>query len=164
MRILITGPECTGKSTLSHQLGTKLGIPVLSEYARNYLSEHGPDYDEADLRRIATGHIAQVITFPLEQPIILDTYLYNLKIWSEVKYGSCNQIITDALAAQYRYDHIFLMYPDLIWKQDGLRESPRDRLHIFNLFEEALQADGQSFKVVKGVGESRFKSVMSYLK
>ena len=122
MRILITGPECTGKSCLAELLSQKLHIPWFPEYARTYLEEQGKDHIKEDILKIGQTHHQLLHSFTPDQPLILDTYLLNLVIWSEQKYGTVDKwLVQEAKAAQF--DLILLMDTDLTWQQDGYRES-----------------------------------------
>ena len=59
MKVVITGIECSGKSTLAAELAAHYGVPPISEFARSYLMEHGPTYTEEDLLSIAMGQVRQ---------------------------------------------------------------------------------------------------------
>lgn len=162
MRILITGPECTGKSTLAQDLSAVLTIPVLHEHARTHLEEYGPDYQEADLLTIAREHHQLLYTFPPEQPLILDTYLLNIKIWAEAKYGQADPWLIEHLG-NIHFDHVLLTYPDLPWKQDGLRENADSGLHYFNVFLAEMKKLDWTFAIIKGSGPSRLQSALTTL-
>jgi len=163
MRILLTGPECTGKSTLSEQLSQKLNIPWFPEYARTYLEENGPDYIEEDLLKIGQTHHHLLHSFTQDQPIILDTYLLNLVIWSESKYGSCHEWLEQQARAAH-FDKILLLSPDLKWEQDGLRESEGKREELFKLFKEKLTSYSMPFHIIKGRNEERLNSALDVIK
>ena len=57
-KIVIIGPESTGKSTLCGQLAAHYKTCWCPEFAREYLLTHGMDYDFDDLLYIAKGQIA----------------------------------------------------------------------------------------------------------
>ena len=57
-KIVILGPESTGKSTLSEQLAERYHTVWVPEYARAYLLEHGMNYSYQDLLTIAKGQLA----------------------------------------------------------------------------------------------------------
>lgn len=56
-KIVVIGPESTGKSTLCEKLATRYNTLWVPEYAREYLEKHGPDYIYEDLLTIAKGQI-----------------------------------------------------------------------------------------------------------
>ncbi len=57
-KIVIIGPESTGKSTLTKQLAAHYNTIACPEYARQYLNEKGTSYTFDDLLTIANGQIA----------------------------------------------------------------------------------------------------------
>jgi len=56
-KIVVVGPESTGKSTLCQQLAEHFHTIWCPEYAREYLLKHGMDYSYDDLLTIAKGQI-----------------------------------------------------------------------------------------------------------
>ena len=52
-KIIIIGPECSGKTTLANDLSNALNLPVIAEYARDYISEIKYKYQQSDLIKIA---------------------------------------------------------------------------------------------------------------
>ena len=88
MRILITGPESSGKSTLGLALSKEIGIPYIPEIARSYLETLNGDYDPKDIEAIAKLNIQSLEGIRTDHSFIHDTYLLNLIIWMQVKYGS----------------------------------------------------------------------------
>ena len=87
-KIIVTGPESCGKTTLSQALSNHFRIPFSKEYAREYLQELGRDYSQEDLITIAKKQLE------FEQDIqLLDTDLITIKIWSNYKYSSCDKWI-----------------------------------------------------------------------
>ena len=48
-KIVIIGPESTGKSTLCEQLAQHYNTSWVREYAREYLEQNGTDYGFEDL-------------------------------------------------------------------------------------------------------------------
>ena len=57
-KIVVIGPESTGKSTLCQQLAEHYHTSWVPEYAREFLLTHGTDYSYEDLLEIAKGQIA----------------------------------------------------------------------------------------------------------
>ena len=60
-RIVILGPESTGKTTLSKELAQHYQTQWVPEFARNFLVTHGMNYDYDDLLTIARGQLASEI-------------------------------------------------------------------------------------------------------
>ena len=158
-RIILTGAESSGKTSLARALGERFHVPVAEEYARTYLEEHGPEYDAAALLEMSRLHIDwQRSVIPPETPLgIYDTDLINYKIWSEEVFGQCPDEILAALARETH--HLYLVCaPDLPWTPDPLRESP-DRLdYLFQRHLAEIQQLGRPYAIVRGSGDARFHS------
>jgi len=155
VRILITGPECSGKSTLAKELSERLVVPWFPEYARTYLEENGSNYTPDDIVTIAREHHRLLNTFPQDQPLILDTYLLNLKLWLQLKYGQSDPWIEDQLSSLKGFTHILLLKPDLPWEQDGMRENPDDRADLFQHYVRELDLQGCGYEIISDSGEER---------
>lgn len=56
-KIVVIGPESTGKSTLCEQLAAHYKTLWCPEFAREYLLQHGMDYTYDDLLTIAKGQL-----------------------------------------------------------------------------------------------------------
>src|SRR5436190_21605570 len=56
-KIVITGPESTGKTSLCQQLAEHFHTEWCPEYAREYLLKHGMNYSYDDLLTIAKGQV-----------------------------------------------------------------------------------------------------------
>jgi nicotinamide riboside kinase len=57
-KIVVIGPESTGKSILCEQLAAYYKTDWVKEYAREYLLKNGADYTYNNLLDIAIGQIA----------------------------------------------------------------------------------------------------------
>jgi nicotinamide riboside kinase len=156
VRIVLTGAESSGKSTLAAWLGNKLGVPYALEYARSYLEKHGPRYDYDTVHTIARGHLDyQRQQVPEVAPLgVYDTDLINFKIWCDVAYGRCQPWLEEALQAEQHHCYL-LCYPDIPWEPDPLREYPEGRMMLYEKHLEAVQATGRKFAVVRGIGAER---------
>lgn len=155
-KVVITGPECTGKSTLSRQLSEHFDQPWLPEYARAYLTEIGRPYQDSDLLEIAKGQVRKEDELLAEEvdTIFFDTSLEVIKVWSEWKYKSCDSFILDNLRDR-QADLYLLLAPDMAWENDPLRENPNDRDIIFERYISELKALDKPYEIVSGLGHLR---------
>ncbi len=138
-KIVVIGPESTGKSTLCFQLAEHYQTLWCPEYAREYLVTHGKDYSYEDLLVIAKGQIGSenkvLSTVDSRQStVFIDTDMYVMKVWCEFAFNKCNSWILNQIATR-KYDLYLLCNVDLPWIADELREYPdmetRNKLYHF---------------------------------
>ena len=58
MKIVITGPESSGKTTLLNKINNKWNFTIIPEYARIYIDKLNRPYNYDDILEIAKGQIA----------------------------------------------------------------------------------------------------------
>ena len=145
-KTIITGPESSGKTTLCKALSKHFNLPFSKEYARGYLDELDRDYIIDDLLSIAKRQLESEINSPF-----LDTDLITIKIWSEYKYGSCDNWILDQIEKQKTEKRIYLLCkPDIPWQADKQRENPNDREELFKIYKQELEALRHDYFIVEG--------------
>ena len=161
LRVSLTGPESTGKSTLAAQLAAHYGTTFAPEFAREYLADSGPHYSANDLEEIARGQLAAEATAVAQAQarghgvVFFDSDLLVIKIWFEHSFGSCPEWIQQAIARQH-YDLVLLMGVDLPWQPDPLREHPHLRQHFYDLYQRELREQISNFAEVAGDYRRRF--------
>lgn len=158
-KIVIIGPESTGKSTLCEQLAAHYKTIWCAEYAREYLLEHGTTYSFDDLLTIAKGQLTledksvssmvngewsmqQDSNSPFtiqHSPVFIDTDMYVMKVWCEYVFGKCHQFILDEIVAR-KYDLYLLCNIDLPWVADELREYPNEepRKELYQIYKDIM--------------------------
>lgn len=126
------------------------------EYAREYLERLDRPYEQKDILMIAKEQLKreQEAYGSANRYLVCDTELIVTKIWSEVKYGSCDPWILDQID-QNRYDLLLLCDIDLPWMDDPLREHPHLRDHLFRLYHDELKTRGFPFRLISGTGMKR---------
>lgn len=140
-KIVVIGPESTGKSTLCEQLAAHYKTQWVPEYARAYLLQHGRKYTYADLLVIAKGQIAledkHIATG--QSPLFIDTDMYVMKVWCEFVFGACHPWILNQINTR-KYDLYLLCNVDLPWVKDELREYPdlAIRQQLYNIYKDIL--------------------------
>lgn len=162
-KIVVIGPESTGKSTLSEALAKELNTVWVREYAREYLEQLGRPYEEDDLIAIAKGQLD--LEDEQEQQankfLICDTDLQVVKVWSNAKYGRCDKQILEQIAER-EYDMYLLTYIDTTWEDDPLREhpAPEERMYFYNLYRDIVQNAGIPWVDVRGSHQERLTKAM----
>jgi NadR type nicotinamide-nucleotide adenylyltransferase len=161
LKIAITGPESTGKSTLAAQLAHHYQAPWVPEYARTYLEQLNRPYEAHDLEQIAQGQqelwAAQAALDPAL--LILDTELLVLKIWSEHAYGTSAPSILEGLQKQ-AVDLYLLLNVDLPWEPDPQREHPHLRQFFYDWYKRELEGLGVPYVEISGSEEQRVQNAI----
>lgn len=164
-RVVVLGPESTGKSELSEFLATEFSTLWVREYARDYLEHLPVSYTRSDLLHIAKGQIALEDDCALraKRVLICDTNLYVIKIWSEFKYGFCDPIILDSIATR-KYDLYLLTNIDVPWEPDPLREHPAQREVLYELYLKEMRNQPVPFTEITGTRENRRRLAVESVK
>lgn len=154
-KVVIIGPESTGKSTLTKALAKHYKVPFTNEYAREYIDQLDREYDESDILTIAKNQIELEDTLSTNSHFLfLDTDLIVCKVWSEFKYGRCHPWILEQIAQRY-YDHYLLCNIDLPWEEDGQREHPDHRQELFDRYQSELKKYNKSYSIISGMDRTQ---------
>ncbi|MFT2007448.1 ATP-binding protein [Pontibacter sp. 13R65] len=165
LKISVTGPESTGKSTISEKLAQHYNTVWVPEYARTYIGNLNRPYTLTDLEAIAREQLAQEAQLERQANhnlLFADTDLLVLKIWSENAFGQCPAWILDQLQ-QHKYNLYLLMGVDLPWEPDPQREHPHLRQHFYDLYKKELQQLQVPFVEISGLQEERFLMARQYI-
>ena len=168
IKIAITGPESTGKSTLAAALAQKFHTVYVPEFARIYLNDLNRAYNEKDLLLIAQGQKSlekEYLQRAKNGILICDTEMYVMKVWSQHAYQRVHPWIENALQQQ-DYDYYFLMDIDIPWSPDPLREHPQPhmRAYFLNWYERLLTEDKVPFSILSGNADERLQKAIEILK
>jgi nicotinamide riboside kinase len=168
-RVVVTGPESTGKTTLAYQLAEHFKVPCVSEAARLHLAaQENPHYEYKDLSVIAYKQLViENVSWEFETTdelakipfIVCDTDLITIKIWSNEVFGKCDPMTLqniDNQALKYEEELCFLCSPEgVIWEDDPQRENPHDRDRLFEIYEKELNFYKKNYKILRGPQEER---------
>ena len=182
-KVVVIGPESTGKSTLCHQLAAHYQTIWCAEYAREYLLNNGTDYTFDDLLTIAKGQLLlqddaekRIVNNALSNNydelllkrsqleaqssklLFIDTDMYVMKVWCEYVFGKCHQFILDEIV-QRKYDLYLLCKPDIAWIKDELREYPDEqvRTELYHIYRDILINQSVTWTEVSGNYEERLR-------
>ena len=158
-KVLITGPEPSGKTSLAQELARRFKSRWVGEFARTYLEELDRPYQADDLLKIVNGQLRleqQLVTDKLPY-LFCDTGPEVVYIWSMVKFGEADPYLLTLLHRQH-YDVRLLCYPDLPWEADPLREHSdfTDRLALFEQYQLLHEDMGWDYSVIRGTGNERY--------
>jgi len=166
-KVVVIGPESTGKSTLSKAIASELNTVWVPEYARTYLEALHRPYEESDLLQIAKGQLASEdnLLQTAHDYLICDTDLNVIKVWSEHSYNHCTPWILEQIAAR-QYDLYLLTYIDVPWEEDPLREHADDtmRHYFYNLYKDIVVNSGIPWQNIKGNEQQRLETALQAIK
>lgn len=175
-KIVIIGPENTGKSTLCEQLSKHYETLWCPEYAREYLLKHGNKYNYDDLLTIAEGQVAledqyfnlanscqppSPLTTP-HLPLFIDTDMYVMKVWCEFVFGKCHPYILDQVKER-KYDLYLLCNTDLPWIKDELREYPdlETRQKLYLIYKKIMTNQQVPWVEITGNNDKRLLNAIT---
>ncbi|SFS77067.1 nicotinamide-nucleotide adenylyltransferase, NadR type [Zhouia amylolytica] len=169
IKVVLLGPESTGKTTLARSLATYYNTECVPEYMREYLQRKWDlemrVCEPEDMPPIAVGQMEQEnsLAEKANELLICDTNLLELKVYSEAYYNEyCDEQI-EKYAIQNFYDLYLLTYVDVPWVQDDLRDKPLERDPMFLRFKNALDKFNKPYRIIKGSRDQRFKSAIQHI-
>ncbi|MGK0420775.1 MAG: NadR type nicotinamide-nucleotide adenylyltransferase [Polaribacter sp.] len=164
VKVVLFGPESTGKTTLSRHLARYYNTVWTPEFARAYLQKKWNNErktcEKKDLIPIAIGQMKMEnkLAKKADKLLICDTDLLETKVYSEEFYGGFVDEKLDKAASENQYDLYLLTYVDTPWEKDDLRDRPEQRLEMFNAFENALKKHKKNYIILRGDKETRLKN------
>lgn len=174
-KIVVIGPESTGKSTLCQQLAQHYETVWCPEFAREYLLTNGTNYEFDDLLTIAKGQLAleDEYTARLEQqsepllengghiPLFIDTDMYVMKVWCEFVFNKCHHLVLDEITKR-QYDLYLLCNIDLLWVKDELREYPdlHTRKKLYYIYKDIMINQSIPWVDISGNYEERLQKAI----
>ncbi|PWG06105.1 AAA family ATPase [Polaribacter aquimarinus] len=166
VKVVLFGPESTGKTTLSRHLARHYNTVWAPEFAREYLQKKWNNErktcEKDDLIPIAIGQmkLENKLAKKADKVLICDTDLLETKVYSEEFYDGFVDKVLDKAAQNNQYDLYLLTYIDTPWEEDDLRDRPEQRLEMFNAFEQSLKDHNRPYILLKGDKETRLKNAV----
>jgi NadR type nicotinamide-nucleotide adenylyltransferase len=169
--VVITGSECTGKTTLAAQLAAAFAAPWSREFARSYVDAKLAPLDATDVEPIAAGQLnverAAEHTAAARQSglVVRDTDLVSTTVYARHYYGSCPAWI-EAAARRRSGDLYLLLCPDVPWVADGLqrdRAGDAERAEMHARFRDALASLGARVVEIRGPWDERRRQAFAAL-
>ncbi|MDX1364585.1 AAA family ATPase [Arenibacter latericius] len=169
IKVVLFGPESTGKTTLSRQLAEHYNSVWVPEYAREYLQDKWNNEQKTcephDLLPIAEGQmkLENELAQKATDVLICDTDLLETKVYSEAYYlGYCDPQL-EKYALENTYDLYLLTYIDVPWEKDDLRDKPKERERMFMYFKDTLERYNKNFVILKGDKQTRLETAVKYI-
>lgn len=169
LKVVLFGPESTGKTTLARSLAAHFKTTWAPEYMRTYLEEKWRvsqlKISKKDLIPIAQGQIntENKAAALANKVVFCDTNLLEIQTYCEYYYhGFCPSVIKKA-AATHTYHLYLLTGIDVPWEQDNLRDRPDDRLKMFCNFESQLKRYNLPYFTLRGSKKDRLSTAIAHV-
>ena len=169
IKIVLFGPESTGKTTLSEQLARHYNTVWVPEFARAYLQDKWNNErktcEPQDLLPIAAGQmrLENNLTKKTSDILICDTDLLETKVYAEAYYvGHCDPIL-QKYALENNYDLYILTNIDIPWEKDDLRDKPNEREEMFQYFKDTLEKHHRNYILVTGSKKKRLQTAIEHI-
>jgi nicotinamide riboside kinase len=147
-KIIVTGPECSGKTTLARALADQLGGKLVPEVSRPLLSLTGNLYEPTDLAQMALYQ--QALEYAAEgldrRVVICDTSALVYQIWLSFRFDRIDQDIDLYFSNTQAF--FLLCQPLRHWEPDGLRVNPEERQILFDLYRNELKKHQFDFMII----------------
>jgi NadR type nicotinamide-nucleotide adenylyltransferase len=170
-RIVICGPESTGKSTMTENLSVHFNTNYVDEFAREFLQKKWDIYNEVctkeDLIKIAKGQIELENTKikSANKLIFCDTNISTTLAWSKTHFDGYFDPWILSQSKLLKYDYYLLLNTDVAWIKDDLRDSPNDREKMFLAHKFELDILNVNYDIIEGSNfDKRLKQAVDYIK
>lgn len=157
-KIIINGPESSGKTSLAEWLVAQLKAGYIQEYPRLYLEYLEGDYEYDDLQIIAEDIQDILVELDDQKLWVIDTDIINIKVWYQIVYDRAEAEVMN-MEDDHNALHL-LCKPDIPWESDPVREAPEHRDAIFQKYLEYYQSKNIKYMIVDGDGEERFEKAL----
>ena len=151
VRVVVTGSESTGKTTLAEQVARHYHAEFVAEFVREYAEARHGVIEYTDHGSIARGQMAlEDAAIGRGKPIVVqDTDLLSTVVYCEHYFGRCPAWIAEA--ARCRAPSLYLLCEiDVPWIADGVRDRGHMREEMQLLFRNAVRDAGVPVAVITG--------------
>lgn len=161
-KVVLFGPESTGKSTLAKNLASYYQTVHAPEYSRVYAETKGRTLEFKDVINIALGQYRYEYGYGKlsNNLLICDTDVLQTKIYSQSYFGDYPEAIEELIT---KPDLYLLLDIDVPWEYDSVRDNPKSRDKLFGVFENTLKKQNLPYKIISGLGDKRLKTAIKYI-
>jgi NadR type nicotinamide-nucleotide adenylyltransferase len=156
IRVVFTGSESTGKSTLAAQVAKHYAVEVVPEFVRAFAEQRGGVIEFSDHGAIARGQMALEDEYVARAHTLMvqDTDLLSTVVYCQHYFGCCPEWIEEAARAR-RPDLYLLCGTDVPWIADGVRDRGHMREEMQELFAAAVAASQAAHASISGAPDVR---------
>jgi NadR type nicotinamide-nucleotide adenylyltransferase len=164
IRVVLTGSESTGKTTIATEVARHYNVEVVPEFVRTFAEQKGAPIDFSDHGLIARGQMALEDEYLARSGRLLvqDTDLLSTVVYCRHYFGRCPEWIEEA-ARTRRPDLYLLCGTDIPWIADGIRDRGHMRETMQTLFEEAVAASGARSVDLRGDHPTRLRQAVTII-
>jgi nicotinamide riboside kinase len=159
LRIVVTGAECTGKTTLTRALSGYFGEPWSAEFVRGYVADLDRPLCEDDLEPIARGQLQleDSSADKAKRLVLHDTNLLSSILYANAYFHKTLDWVNEAFLGRDYALYLLCLDEGIPWEKDGpQRDSPAARERLQETFKTSLEDMGLPFITLGGAPELRF--------
>ncbi|HYW31812.1 MAG TPA: ATP-binding protein [Gemmatimonas sp.] len=164
-RVVLTGSESVGKTTLAAALAAHYHVRFVPEFVREYASAKGAPLDFRDHGPIAKGQMRLEDEYMAQARtdgallMIGDTDLTSTVVYCHHYFGQCPAFIEEAAVARAP-DLYLLLDIDVPWTADGVRDRGDRREELHGLFVAVLERSPAPVLTISGDWSTRFSAAV----
>lgn len=164
-KIVITGPESTGKTELTQYLSSYYNTTYVPEYARDYITKLNRQYNYNDIEIIARNQIEleKIKLREVNKVLFYDTWLIITKVWFNWVYNDCPLWLLNEIE-RLNIDLFLVCDIDIPWIPDSVRENGgENRIRLFNIYIQELEKYDFNYKIITGIEKERFNNALNFV-
>ncbi|MBC8085901.1 MAG: ATP-binding protein [Phycisphaerae bacterium] len=161
-RVVLTGSESTGKTTLARQLALHYEVEYVPEFVREFAERKAAPIAMSDHGPIAHGQMAWENEYAARAGYLLfqDADLLSTVAYCNHYFGACPAWIEETAMA--RRPALYLLASiDVPWEADGIRDRGKRREEMHALFVETLRRLKAPYTIITGLGEARVQKAIA---
>ena len=170
VKVVINGPESTGKTTLIKQLAEYFNTEHVPEFARDYLQEKWDLKKEVcskeDLIVIVKEQVnlENDLSSKANKILLLDTNIITTINWSLTHFdGYCDPWIIKQ-AEFLKYHHYLITNIDIPWVKDDLRDRPNERESMLSSIINQHDIRDLKYSIISGDKDLRKSQSIDIIK
>lgn len=161
-KVVLFGPESTGKTTLAKQLAGYYQTVHVPEYSRLYAETKGVDLKLKDVINIGLGQYRYEAQYKqmAHGVLICDTDILQTTIYSKAYFGNYPRELDELIT---KPDLYLLMDIDIPWEYDPVRDNAETRDKLFSTFEKTLKEQNLPYQIITGSSDKRLQNAIKYI-